>query len=237
VVEVVLVDFDDTLVNTSPRFQNARRELFRLLSSAGFAEADAQRVHHDEIDPLMREQYGLGPARLEHSFQATYEALCTRGGIAVDDVICERARSFGRAVAGPPPLFNGALAALERLASALPTVLYTQSGDRSYQLGCVTACGLLDVIPVERVIVCDRKTTDQFRLTIEQLGVTDPATAWMIGNSMRSDINPALEAGANAILVEAEDPWEFDMVEPVSDGYHRVGSFPEAVDFLLGVQR
>ncbi|HEX6557911.1 MAG TPA: hypothetical protein VF021_00570, partial [Longimicrobiales bacterium] len=59
--------------------------------------------------------------------------------------------------------------------------------------------------------------------------------AWMVGNSMRSDINPALEAGANAIFVEVSDPWEFDLVDPVADTFHRVGTFGEAVDLLLGL--
>jgi hypothetical protein len=34
-------------------------------------------------------------------------------------------------------------------------------------------------------------------------------------------------------LVEVADPWEFDLVEPVSDAFHRVASFDEAVNLLL----
>jgi ribonucleotide monophosphatase NagD (HAD superfamily) len=55
----------------------------------------------------------------------------------------------------------------------------------------------------------------------------------MIGNSVRSDINPALAAGANAILVETGDPWEYDMVDPFSDSFHRVRTFPDAVSLLV----
>jgi hypothetical protein len=50
---------------------------------------------------------------------------------------------------------------------------------------------------------------------------------------MRSDINPALEAGANAILVDAHDPWEYDLVEPFADTFHRVPTFTAAVDLLV----
>lgn len=232
-IELVLVDFDDTLVDTAPRFQNARRDLFRLLLEHGFAEDHAHRVHHDEVDPAMRKTYGLGPARMEPAFRATYEALCKHGNIPVDVDVSERAALIGRAVAGTPPVFDGALLALTRLAAALPTALYTQSGDADYQLGCVRDSGILDVIPLERVRIAERKTTEQFRKTIAEFGITDPRAVWMVGNSMRSDINPALEAGANAIFIEVADPWEFDMVEPFSDGFHTVGSFPEAVEFLL----
>jgi hypothetical protein len=41
------------------------------------------------------------------------------------------------------------------------------------------------------------------------------------------------EAGANAILVAVADPWEFDLVDPVSDAFQRVASFGDAVNLLL----
>ena len=233
-VELVLVDFDDTLVDTAPRFQNARRELFRLLAAAGFHdEAEVRRVHHDVVDPGMRQRFGLGPARMEHAFRATYEHLCEASACAIDAAVAERAALLGRAVAGAPPLLNGALQALARLARALPTALYTQAGDRDYQLGCVRDCGILDILPLERVHVTERKTTAQFSRVLREFQITQPDNVWMIGNSMRSDINPALEVGANAILVEVADPWEFDLVEPVSDAFHRAPSFGAAVDLLL----
>lgn len=235
-IDLVLVDFDDTLVDTAPRFQNARRELFRLLASCGFAENDVYRVHHDEVDPAMRLQFGLGPARMEPAFRATYEALCRNGNCAVDHGVAEQAALLGRAVAGAPPAIAGALAALTRLSTELPTALYTQSGDYNYQLSCIEAAGVLGILPLERVHVCERKTAHQFRAVLASFGIEDASRAWMVGNSMRSDINPALEAGANAILVETADPWEFDVVEPFSDTFHTVGSFSAAVDFLLGGQ-
>src|SRR5262245_65316768 len=82
-VALVLVDFDDTLVDTAPRFQNARRSLFALLCSLGADESLVARVHHDRVDPAMLERHGLGPARLEHSFRRTYEVISEELGWAV----------------------------------------------------------------------------------------------------------------------------------------------------------
>lgn len=234
-INLVLVDFDDTLVDTAPRFQNARRELFYLLERAGFEEASARRVHHDQVDPLMRQRFGLGPSRMEHAFRATYEELCAACGRMIDDDVAERATLLGRAVAGTPPVINGALDALARLARVLPTALYTQAGDRSYQLRCIEDCGILDILPLERVCICECKSDEEFRHTLAHFSIDDPATIWMIGNSMRSDINPALLAGANAILVEVADPWEFDLVDPISDAFYRVSTFDDAVNLLLPV--
>jgi putative hydrolase of the HAD superfamily len=111
--------------------------------------------------------------------------------------------------------------------------LYTQSGNVEYQLSCIRECGVLDVVQHERVRITDRKTNEQFAAVLQEFGIQDPAAVWMIGNSMRSDINPALACGANAILVEQAEPWEFDVVDPVHDDFYRVSTFPDAVEFLL----
>lgn len=231
--ELVLVDFDDTLVDTGPRFQNARRWLLTLMGEVGFADDVARDMLYNQVDPSMRLKYGLGPRRMEPAFVEVYRRLCALHGIPVDSDVAERAAELGRACYGPPPAFEGALAALRRLSRELPTVVYTQSGDIEYQLQCVRGAGIVDIITEDRVHVCGHKDADMFIRTVRSYGVTDLARSWMIGNSVRSDINPALEAGANAILVETTDPWEYDLVEPLSEHFHRVPTFPHAVDLLL----
>jgi putative hydrolase of the HAD superfamily len=232
-VDLVLVDFDDTLVDTGPRFQNARRSLLALLASRGFTHEQAYATLYDEIDPVMRQQYGLGPKRMEPAFVATYRRLCEVYGRVPDADVVAQCAALGRSCYGPPSAFAGAIDALRRLADAHPTVIYTQSGDVEYQLSCIRSAGIVDIVTEARVYVCERKDTDMFRNTLAQYGVLDPVAAWMIGNSMRSDINPALEAGANAILVDAHDPWEYDVVEPLANTFLRVPSFPAAVDLLV----
>jgi len=231
-IDLVLVDFDDTLVNTGPRFQGARRSLITLMEQAGFDAEVARDVLYNRVDPGMRVQYGLGPRRMEPAFVATYERLCALYGQSADREVARQAAELGRGCYGPPPAFEGALDALKRLSNTHPTVVYTQSGDLEYQLSCVRGAGIVDIITEERIRVCDRKDVGMFLHTLEQYGVQAPDAAWMVGNSIRSDINPALEAGANAILVETEDPWEHDVVDPFSPTFHRVRTFPEAVDML-----
>ncbi|HEX7119761.1 MAG TPA: HAD family hydrolase [Longimicrobiales bacterium] len=233
-LRLVLVDFDDTLVDTAPRFQNARRALFELMVAEGFDPDHARRIHHDEVDREMLERHGLGPFRLEPSFRETYLRLCALDGRTPNPAIVRRCADLARAVIGPPPCYDGAIDALARLAAAFDTAIYTQAGDPDYQFDCIRRSGVLDVVPPHRVRICHRKTTEEFRATLAHFAVADPAAACMIGNSMRSDINPALEAGAQAILVEVDDPWVFDQVEPVSDAFVRVRRFPDAVDWLVG---
>lgn len=231
-IALVLVDFDDTLVDTAPRFDAARRSLFDLMAEQGFDLDEAYDVHHHQVDPGLRSKHGFGPQRLEEAFRLTYDALCSAAGQAPDNAVMERAAALGRAVAGTPPVIDGALDALRRLAGTLPTIVYTQASDTEYQLGCLQDAGVLEIVGPDRVRVVANKSRDSFLETLAAFGVDDPATAWMVGNSIRSDVNPALEAGAHAVLVEVENPWHHDVVEPVSQDFQRVKSFAEAVALL-----
>ncbi|HUG39217.1 MAG TPA: HAD family hydrolase [Longimicrobiales bacterium] len=232
-VQLVLVDFDDTLVETAPRFARARGALFRLLAEDGFDPAEVARVHHEEVDPGMRARHGFGPARLGPAFVETYRALCAATGGAVDPAVERRCLDLAAAVAGTPPAIDGALPALRALAARVPTAIYTQAGNLEYQLGCLRDAGALDIVGEARVRVVPVKTAEALRQTLDAFDLADTASAWMVGNSIRSDVNPALELGVNAILVEQKDPWHHDVVVPLHDAFHRVATFRHAVDFLL----
>jgi putative hydrolase of the HAD superfamily len=229
---LVLVDFDDTLVNTAPRFRQARERLFERLVQLGLELEAMHRLHHDVVDPEMLVAHGLGPARLPHSFGETYRRACALHGLPHNDQVLRECMALAQGVAGAPPPLPGALDALRALAARLPAVVYTQSGDPPYQLRCIREVGVFSILPEQRVHICSRKTTEEFHATLRRFGDPDPATVWMIGNSMRADINPALEAGANAILVEAE-VWEGDHADPVADHFTRAPDFRTAVRLLL----
>ena len=47
---------------------------------------------------------------------------------------------------------------------------------------------------------------------VEERGM-EPARTWMIGNSPKSDINPALEAGLNAVFVPHPHTWVLEKQE------------------------
>jgi putative hydrolase of the HAD superfamily len=54
--------------------------------------------------------------------------------------------------------------------------------------------------------VVKEKDTAAYRRLVEERRM-DPALTWMIGNSPKSDVNPALEAGLNAVFVPHEHTW------------------------------
>ena len=59
-----------------------------------------------------------------------------------------------------------------------------------------------------------------YRRLVEQRGL-DAARTWMVGNSPKSDINPALEAGLGAVFVPHQNTWILERQE-IRDGFPRL---------------
>ena len=134
---------------------------------------------------------------------------------------------------GHPKVMDGALEALDALVREMPTVIYSQASHPHYQLTRIRDAGVLEILPENRVRITHLKTRESFMGALEHFGVRDPARTLMVGNSLRSDINPALEAGAGAFLVEPYEMWHYDKVPPFSGDFRRFPTFPEAVQDLL----
>lgn len=233
--DLVLVDFDDTLVETAPAFHMAREALFRRLAREGFSADYSFRVHHQEVEPELLALFGMGPFRLEPSFRDTYVRLCVGQGRAPDPVVAEECGALGRDFMGHPRVMRGALDALGALADRVTTVIYSQASHPQYQIGRIRDAGVTSVIPEDRIRITHEKTRDTFLEALGHFLVSEPGRAVMIGNSLRSDINPALEAGSEAILVEPYEMWHYDNVPPFSADFRRFTTFPEAVADILGI--
>ena len=231
--DLVLVDFDDTLVETAPAFHLAREALFRRLAEEGFRPDASFRVHHEEVEPELLALFGMGPFRLEPSFRDTYVRLCVAEGRTPDPTVADHCGSLGRDFMGHPTVMDGAMEALERLATRFPAGIFSQASHPEYQMGRIRDAGVTAVLPEDRIRITHRKTRDTFLEALRHFRAPDAGRAVMIGNSVRSDVNPALEAGAQAILVEPYEMWHYDNVPPVSQEFLRFATFPEAVERLL----
>ena len=231
--KLVLVDFDDTLVETAPAFHQSREALFARLWSEGFSEEDAFRVHHDVVEPELLVLFGMGPFRLEPSFRDTYVRLCVEAEREPDPEVADECGALGKDFMGHPKLLEGALEALKELSERVHTVIYSQASHPEYQVGRMRDAGVTAVLSEEQIRITPKKTKEAFERAVAHFGIFRPEDTTMIGNSLRSDINPALEAGAQAILVEPYEMWAYDVVPPFSDNFLRFPTFPEAVNHLL----
>jgi putative hydrolase of the HAD superfamily len=83
-----------------------------------------------------------------------------------------------------------------------------------------------------RVFIVPRKTPEQFRLILSECGLA-PGRAFMVGDGMRSDINPALEIGMHAIHVRGQS-WAHQLVEPLHGDFVAVDRLEEIPPIVFG---
>jgi len=79
-------------------------------------------------------------------------------------------------------------------------------GDRGVQEKRVASSGIRDLFDVIHIV--PDKTPAAIRAVMDELG-TEPESTWMVGNSIRSDVMPALAAGLKAIWIDAH-VWEHE---------------------------
>jgi len=75
------------------------------------------------------------------------------------------------------------------------------------------------------------KNVETYRRLVREESLT-PSETWMIGNSPKSDINPARRAGLNAVFLPNDNTWilEHDDIDPADDGVLRLERFLELLD-------
>jgi putative hydrolase of the HAD superfamily len=91
-------------------------------------------------------------------------------------------------------------------------------GNITEQLGKVERSGLKDYFTAIEVVA--EKDPSAYRTVVEKYGLMRDIT-WMIGNSPKSDINPALETGLHAVFVPHDNTWMLerdDLRQHASDG-------------------
>jgi putative hydrolase of the HAD superfamily len=88
-------------------------------------------------------------------------------------------------------------------------VLFSK-GDEAEQTGKLERSGLAGFFEQARIV--REKDAAAYRTAVEELAAPVGRT-WMVGNSPRSDINPALSAGLKAVWVPHPDTWRLEHEE------------------------
>lgn len=205
----LIVDADDTLWENEAYYQQCITDFGELMATLGFDQEEAERT----VDEVERERVpltGYGPLQFAENMIIAYERLCERYGQSVLDAVSDRVREIAQLVMAPPiVLLDGVEETLARLNGRFRLLLLTK-GDQEVQVGKLVRSGLGRFF--DGVHVVPEKDAGVFRDLIARYGL-EPERTWMIGNSPRSDINPALEAGLGAIHVPHSSTWVFEQAE------------------------
>lgn len=224
--QIIGLDADDTLWHNETLFRLTHDRFNTLLAPW----ADAAKVE-DALAAIERRNlgtYGYGAKGFTLSMLETALEL---SDAKVPATVLAEILSAGRELMRHPvePL-PGVPEALERLAAIAPLVLITK-GDMFHQESKLAASGLGAFF--SGVEVVSEKTADTYRRAFARHGVA-PQGALMAGNSVRSDILPALDAGCTAVLIPYPLVWAHEAAQAPADHprYRQCASLAEMADWL-----
>ncbi|MFP5205142.1 MAG: HAD hydrolase-like protein, partial [Acidobacteriota bacterium] len=116
----------------------------------------------------------------------------------------ERIRSLARSIAEQEiELLPGVAPTLAELASRHRLILMTK-GDEAEQADKLARSGLAEHFSAVEIVA--EKDPPTYRGVLLRHNI-EAGSAWMIGNSPKSDINPALAAGLHAVFLFHKDTW------------------------------
>jgi putative hydrolase of the HAD superfamily len=198
--QTLLIDADDTLWENNIYFERAIARFISFLDHREHSPEAVRLVLNDvERESIVTHGYGL--QSFTHSLVATFERL------AVDPVtpeMHERIRSFAHQIADHPiEVLPGVPETLQYLSERHHLIMMTK-GNPAEQSGKVERSGLKEYFSAVEIVA--EKDESTYRSAIAKYAL-QADTTWMIGNSPKSDINPALAAGLHAIFIPHGNTW------------------------------
>jgi putative hydrolase of the HAD superfamily len=228
-IKLICLDADDTLWHNMRHFNATEEALVAMLQP--FADAHIARDMLNACEGRNLKLYGYGAKGFTLSMIETAAELA---GDHLSKRMIEDILAAGRALlAHPVDLFDDVADTLAALAHQGQLVLVTK-GDLLHQESKLAASGLGDLF--SGIEIVSDKTENTFRRVFGQYGVA-AHEAIMAGDSLRSDIRPALEAGAWAAYIPQEGAWVHEIADTPSNHpcfrqLDRLAQIPDLIDTI-----
>lgn len=208
----LIFDGDDTLWRTMPLYTAAKQQFIRQMGKWGF-DVIAVEAEFEERDVRNVANWGFTVERFRRSMLETYRLFSEKRGRVIRPPDELRISTFAASVLRRKVrAMPGARAVLERLQGTCRLVLVSK-GEPGLQARRVVESRLGQFF--ERVMIVPGKDRAVFGEIVAELGLR-PARSWSIGDSFRSDIKPALEAGLNAIWIP-QSTWGYESSGPTGE--------------------
>jgi putative hydrolase of the HAD superfamily len=207
--QTLLIDADDTLWENNIYFERAIARFISFLNHHEFSAEQVRAVLNDvERESIVTHGYGLHS--FAHSLVGCYERLSLH---PVTPESHAQIMSFTHSIMDHPiEMLPEVPETLDYLSKRHRLILVTK-GAVAEQTGKVERSGLKNYFAAVEIVA--EKNSSAYVRVLEQFNLDRTAT-WMVGNSPKSDINPALAAGMHAIFVPHGDTWilEHEEVNP-----------------------
>jgi putative hydrolase of the HAD superfamily len=223
-------DADDTLWHNERFFRLTQERFAELLAdhaeqehiAASLLEAERRNLRH----------YGFGIKGFTLSMIET--AIEITGGKVPASTIGQILEAGREMHSHPVETLPGAADTLETLAGTYKIVLITK-GDLFDQERKLAASGLGDFFDAVEIV------TDKTASSYEQIFAAHsdgPEKGLMIGNSLKSDVIPALQAGSFGVHIPHELTWELEHADSPDDHprFHRLSRLDELPDLIRKIE-
>jgi putative hydrolase of the HAD superfamily len=211
--QTLLIDADDTLWENNVYFERAIAAFISFLNHHTYSPAEVRHaLNAVERETILAHGYGL--TSFTRSLLACYERLSPEPATEENR---ERVAGFARSIAEQEiELLPDVAETLSELSTRHRLILMTK-GNQAEQADKLSRSGLAEFFNAVEIVAEKDPATYQAVIARHELW---PHTSWMIGNSPKSDINPALAAGLHAVFLFHKDTWvlEHAEIDPAPQG-------------------
>ncbi|HEY6394336.1 MAG TPA: HAD family hydrolase [Candidatus Binataceae bacterium] len=216
----LIFDADDTLWDSNIHFLEAFDSFVDAILGAGCVverKAIHNAVRQAELKLIETHGYGRRPYII-----ALHQAVRAIAPVQAEQPIHDEIDRIGELlIERHCELLPDVEPTVHELATRHQLILFTK-GQRDEQLLKLERSGLAPLF--SRVETPREKDVHAYRRLIDEAEL-DPAASYMIGNSPRSDINPAVRAGLRAVYIPHPHTWDLEH-EEIDSGDERIIELP-----------
>ncbi|HEY1984092.1 MAG TPA: HAD family hydrolase [Terracidiphilus sp.] len=204
--QTLLIDADDTLWENNIYFERAIAAFISFLDHHTYSAAEVRSTLNGvERETILSHGYGLTSFR--RSLLTCFERLSAE---PVTEEKAQRVLGFADSIQEHEiELLPAVKETLTDLSGRHRLILMTK-GNHAEQADKLARSGLAPFFSAVEIVA--EKDPATYRTVIARHELT-PHTSWMIGNSPKSDINPALAAGLHAVFLFHKDTWVLEHAE------------------------
>ncbi|WP_115462956.1 HAD family hydrolase [Winogradskyella aurantiaca] len=227
-ISVIGFDADDTLWVNETYFREAEEQFAELFRSYETPNKIDQELFKKELQNLPIYGYGVKGFML-----SMIEMGLELTNYKVEPKLIEAIINIGKEMLNKPvELLPGIELVLKELSQKYRLILATK-GDLLDQERKLEKSGLSGYF--HHIEVLSEKQPENYARLLDHLDIT-PRSFLMVGNSLKSDILPLIELGAQAIHIPFHTTWEHEKVrdQDLKDhNYKTVSSADEILEFLM----
>lgn len=228
-ITTIAFDADDTLWHNERFFKLTKESFAALLSDYADADHLEERLFAAERRNLSRYGFGIKGFTLS-MIETAIEVSGDKLPASVVRTILDAGRDM---LDHPVELFPGVAEAIDKLSKTHKLLIVTK-GDLFHQERKVAASGIADYFAGVEIV--SDKSPATYRAVFARYG-DGPEKSLMIGNSLKSDVIPAIEAGGWGVYVPHELTWIVEHASaPASHPRYReiaaVSELPSLVESL-----